>query len=61
MLDKRLKSLCMQEGAMVIQQTDIYNQLNCIDKTNMKHNSYFIEFIPHWSLGDQKDVQQPMR
>ena len=27
-------------------------------QTNIKHNSYFIELIPHWSPGDQEDAHE---
>ena len=29
-----------------------------MDKTNMNQITYFIEFIPHWFLGDQEDAHE---
>ena len=38
----------------MIQPTEIYHQLNLNDKRNTKQIANFIEFILHWSTGDQK-------
>ena len=59
-LIKRLKNLCMQEKAKVIQPTEIYNHLNrtVMHKTNMKQITYFIKFIAHWSPVDQEDANE---